>query len=81
MTDANGYIDVEGLDVGSYHFEETKAPKGYSINTDGKTLTLTVDGEVATAKLYNEGGLNDTNLTPFHPQVAWEHTSSLSSVL
>lgn len=62
VTDANGYIDVEGLDVGSYHFEETKAPKGYSINTDGKTLTLTVDGEVATAKLYNEGGLNDTKL-------------------
>lgn len=62
VTDANGYIDVEGLDVGSYHFEETKAPKGYSINTDGKTLTLTVDGEVATAKLYNVGGLNDTKL-------------------
>lgn len=62
VTDANGYIDVEGLDVGSYHFEETKAPKGYSINTDGKTLTLTVDREVATAKLYNEGGLNDTKL-------------------
>ena len=56
-------IDVEGLDVGSYHFEETKAPKGYSINTDGKTLTLTVDGEVATANLYNEGGLNDTKLS------------------
>lgn len=62
VTDANGYIDVEGLDVGSYHFEETKAPKGYSINTDGKTLTLTVDGKVATAKLYNEGSLNDTKL-------------------
>ena len=62
VTDANGYIDVEGLDVGSYHFEETKAPQGYSINTDGKTLTLTVNGKVATAKLYNEGGLNDTKL-------------------
>ena len=63
VTDKNGMIDVEGLDVGSYHFEETKAPKGYSINTDGKTLTLTVDGEVATANLYNEGGLNDTKLS------------------
>lgn len=41
VTDENGMIDVEGLDVGSYHFEETKAPEGYSINTDGKTLTLT----------------------------------------
>ena len=63
VTDANGYIDVEGLDVGSYHFEETKAPEGYSINTDGKTLTLTVNGDVATAKLYNEGQLNDTKLS------------------
>ena len=62
VTDKNGMIWVEGLDVGSYHFEETKAPKGYSINTDGKTLTLTVEGDVATAKLYNEGDLNDTKL-------------------
>ena len=43
--------------------EETKAPEGYSINTDGKTLTLTVNGDVATAKLYNEGQLNDTKLS------------------
>lgn len=63
VTDENGMIDVEGLDAGSYHFEETKAPKGYSINTDGKTLTLTVNGDVATAKLYNEGSLNDTKLS------------------
>ena len=62
VTDENGMIDVEGLDVGSYHFEETKAPEGYSINTDGKTLTLTVNGDVATANLYNEGQLNDTKL-------------------
>ena len=27
VTDENGMIDVEGLDVGSYHFEETKAPE------------------------------------------------------
>ena len=62
VTDENGLIDVEGLNVGSYHFEETKAPEGYSINTDGKTLTLTVNGDVATANLYNEGQLNDTKL-------------------
>ena len=62
VTDENGMIDVEGLDVGSYHFEETKAPEGYSINTDGKTLALTVNGDVATANLYNEGQLNDTKL-------------------
>ena len=63
VTGTNGEVKVEGLDVGSYHFEETKAPEGYSINTDGKTLTLTVNGDVATAKLYNEGQLNDTKLS------------------
>ena len=40
VTDANGYIDVEGLDVGKYHFTETKAPNGYSINEAGKDILL-----------------------------------------
>ena len=47
-TNAEGKIVVEGLNVGTYHFKETKAPEGYSINTDGKDITLTQTG-VATA--------------------------------
>ena len=60
-TNAEGKIVVEGLNVGTYHFKETKAPKGYSINTDGKDITLTQTG-VATAIVKASGKLNDTKL-------------------
>lgn len=61
ITNEKGKIVVEGLDVGSYHFKETKAPTGYSINTDGKTIELTQTG-VATAIIKNNDKLNDTKL-------------------
>lgn len=61
ITNEEGKIVVEGLDVGSYHFKETKAPTGYSINTDGKTIKLTQTG-VATAIIKNNDKLNDTKL-------------------
>ena len=61
ITNGEGKIVVEGLDVGSYHFKETKAPTGYSINTDGKTIELTQTG-VATAIIKNSDKLNDTKL-------------------
>ena len=60
-TNAEGKIVVEGLNVGTYHFKETKAPEGYSINTDGKDITLTQTG-VATAIVKASGKLNDTKL-------------------
>ncbi|MFR3327511.1 MAG: SpaH/EbpB family LPXTG-anchored major pilin [Lachnospiraceae bacterium] len=60
-TNAEGKIVVEGLNVGTYHFKETKAPEGYSINTDGKDITLTQTG-VATAIVTASGKLNDTKL-------------------
>lgn len=34
VTDENGLIVVKGLDEGEYQFTETKAPEGYSINTE-----------------------------------------------
>lgn len=40
VTDTNGEVKVEGLDVGKYHFTETKAPNGYSINEAGKDIEL-----------------------------------------
>lgn len=61
ITNKEGIVIVEGLNVGTYHFKETKAPKGYSINTDGKDITLTQTG-VATATVKADGKLNDTKL-------------------
>ena len=47
----NGTVQVRGLDEGTYHFTETKAPEGYSINTAGKDFTIeqgeTVDGPIS----------------------------------
>lgn len=40
VTDTNGEVKVEGLDKGTYHFTETKAPNGYSINEAGKDIEL-----------------------------------------
>lgn len=60
-TNAEGKIVVEGLNVGTYHFKETKAPEGYSINTDGNDITLTQTG-VATAIVKASDKLNDTKL-------------------
>ena len=60
-TNAEGKIVVEGLNVGTYHFKETKAPEGYSINTDGKDITLTQTG-AATAIVKASDKLNDTKL-------------------
>lgn len=37
---ADGTLKVTGLAEGKYFFEETKAPDGYSINTDGATVTV-----------------------------------------
>lgn len=61
ITNTEGKVVVEGLNVGSYHFKETKAPTGYSINTDGKTIDLTQTG-VATEIIKNSDTLNDTKL-------------------
>ena len=61
VTNEEGKVVVEGLNVGTYHFKETKAPEGYSINTDGKDITLTQTG-VATATVKASDKLNDTKL-------------------
>ena len=41
LVSKNGVLTVKGLDEGEYWFEETKAPEGYSINTNGATATIT----------------------------------------
>lgn len=65
-----GKVQVKGLDEGTYWFEETKAPKGYSINTDGVEIeieekvddqtTTTVDESKANVSVV--GNLVDTKL-------------------
>ena len=56
VTNTNGQIKVKGLDIGTYHFKETKAPTGYSVNTTDTVAKLKVteaDG-VASAILTND---------------------------
>lgn len=36
----DGKVQITGIDEGTYHFEETKAPTGYSINKEGKNVTV-----------------------------------------
>ena len=56
----NGTVKVEGLDEGTYHFTETKAPAGYSINADGVEATI----EASTEKNVSVGiSINDTKLS------------------
>ena len=58
VTGANGKLVVTGLDKGNYHFTETVAPTGYSINTDGLNVNLKYDGEKATANFSSTGAQN-----------------------
>lgn len=58
VTADDGKLVVKGLDKGSYHFKETVAPEGYSINTDGLTVNLTYDGDKATANFESKGDSN-----------------------
>lgn len=58
VTGDNGKLVVKGLDRGNYHFTETVAPTGYSINTDGLNVNLKYDGEKATANFSSTGAQN-----------------------
>ena len=64
-TDANGKIEIKGLDADTYYLRETQAPAGYNKlandvevkiepteSTDGKTLTLAA----VTSKINNNAG-------------------------
>ena len=62
FTGANGTLVVKGLDVGEYHFKETTAPEGYSINEEIAKATLTVT-EKAIDIVTAETELTDTKLS------------------
>ena len=60
----NGIFKIVGLDTGNYHFVETKAPNGYTINEDGKTITISAPEQEATAALETvKDELTDTKLS------------------
>ncbi|MCD8122286.1 MAG: isopeptide-forming domain-containing fimbrial protein, partial [Clostridiales bacterium] len=44
-SDANGYITIEGLDVGTYYLVETEAPEGFV--KSGTPVTVVVDSDKA----------------------------------
>ncbi|KAB2383267.1 LPXTG cell wall anchor domain-containing protein [Bacillus toyonensis] len=46
VTDANGYIRVQGLEYGEYYFQETKAPKGYVIDPTKREFFIKNSGTI-----------------------------------
>lgn len=58
----SGVVQIKGLDEGTYHFKETKAPDGYSINTNGVTVKIEPDESVA-ANISVKDEIIDTKLS------------------
>lgn len=60
-----GMLTVTGLDVGDYHFTETTAPEGYTINEKGVTVNLTLGNGVteATKAFSVNDDITDTKLS------------------
>ena len=63
FTGEDGKVIVKGLNIGTYHFEEKTAPKGYSINADGADASIEIAGEKVTAVIQVSSELNDTKLS------------------
>lgn len=65
VTDANGKVKVQGLDIGTYKFKEVTAPEGYSVNTTDVSATLEVaekDNGTASGVLTQNTSMKDTKL-------------------
>lgn len=42
----NGYFDIEGIKAGTYYLKETKAPTGYNLLKEPKTVEIAEDGKI-----------------------------------
>lgn len=65
VTDENGKVKVQGLDIGTYKFKEVTAPQGYSVNTTDVSATLEVaknDNGTASGVLTQNTSMKDTKL-------------------
>lgn len=65
-TNSSGTVTVKGLNIGEYHFTETKAPDGYSINEKGGDSEIKlVEGKTEADDIVIGSGatVNDTKLS------------------
>ena len=62
-TNGDGVIQVNGLNLGTYSFEEVEAPDGFTINTEKPEVEVTRDNTTAQAELKPAATtMNDTNI-------------------
>ncbi len=58
ITEENGVITFENLEVGTYHYKELQAPEGYVLNNHTYEFTITSDGRITydenNGNLYND---------------------------
>lgn len=62
-TDENGLAIVEGLNIGTYYFDEVVAPDGYSINDEDKEVIVRKSGEAENITVTGETDMIDTKLS------------------